>query len=222
MAKISYSVNQKSLMAEIAASDPVLKRVMDEVMEESFFNPAVEQLKEDFDKHDITNEIRGGIDADNLSNTLQASFNEDGSQDSKPNLTSFIGFDQDPASVLSPILIRLDSRHPDGPKMIYNGRDGNKLVYKYEIKAPNTDAIYAETSLPWAEGISWTKRIEQGIPGIAHFLNVKDRPSSRSGGGIQIKGNLRSGTYKPTSYLSKIFNNFLRRVVGRKDNGRSV
>ncbi len=117
----------------------------------------------------------------------------------------------------------MDPRHPDGPKLVYKGRSKDKLDYQYEIRAPDEEAIYNATPFPddWLEGdVSWAERIEKGLPGIAHFLNVRGRPSSRSGGGIQIEGTLRSGRYKPTPFLTQMFNNFLRRVVGRTDNGR--
>lgn len=225
MAKTSVTLNQRALMAEISASEPVLKRVMDEVIEEAFFKPAIEQMKQEFESNPVTREIAGGLDSSNISNTLEGDFVQGGKGISNPNLWGFIGFDAEqssPAEVLAPIRIRLDPRHPEGPKFIYRGRDKNFIRYKYEIKAPNEEAIFNETNLPWAAGISWARRIEQGISGMGQFLNVTDRPSSRSGGGIQVEAQLRSGRYKPTPYLSRIFNNFLRRVTGRKATGRSI
>ncbi len=212
-----YKIDQRQLLAELSVADPILKREADVVMKREFFDPAVETLKEEFEAHPVTEEIAGGIDASNISNTLEASFKEDGEKDSSPNLTSFIGFDEPPEQVLAPILQRLDPRHRDGPKLVYAGRDKDKLTYRYTVKGPDEEAIEASTGLPWADGISWVRRIEQGIPGISHFLNVK---RGRSGGGVQVEGTLRQGRFKPTSYLSQILNNFLRRVAGLVDNGR--
>ena len=108
--------------------------------------------------------------------------------------------------------------------MIYAGRDKEKLTYRYQIRAPDEEAVYDATPFPetWLQGnVSWAKRVEQGIPGVNHFLNVKGRPSSRSGGGIQVDGVVRSGgRFKPVSYLSQLFNNFLKRVAGQSPNGR--
>ncbi len=220
----AFKINQRQLMVELTASDPILKRVADQTLREAFFDPAVEELKDEFLAHPVTQEIAGGVDAANLSDTLDARFrNKD--DDSPANLTSFIGFDKPGTEELAPILQRLDPRHPDGPKMVYAGRSKDKLSYTYTIKAPSEEAIYDSTPFPetWLQGgISWVRRIEQGIPGIAHFLNVKGRSTSRSGGGIQIEGVLRSGRFKPTSYLTKLLNNFLRRVAGQSPNGRSV
>jgi hypothetical protein len=203
-------------MTELSASDPILKRVADEVMEKSFFIPAVEDMKRDFESNRVTQEIAGGLDSPNISGTLDAPFREDTEGgDTIANLWGFIGFDVSPEEALAPIRERLNPDHPDGPKMIYRGRDKEKLNYRYEIRAPSEEAIYSNTGFPWAEGISWVKRIEQGVPGVGQFLNVANRPSSRSGGGIQIKASLRSGRYKPVKYFSQILNNFLRRVSGR-------
>ncbi len=218
-----YKIDQRQLMIELTASDPILKRVADQTLKQAFFDPAVNQLKQEFLNHPVTKELAAGVDAKNTSNTLDAEFREDGKMDSAPNLTSFIGFDKSPEEILSPILERLDPAHPDGPKMVYNGRDKDKLTYRYTIKAPLEEKVYDATPVPWGGGtISWAQRIEMGLAGIGHFLNVKGRPSSRSGGGIQIEGQLRPGRFKPTSYITQLFNNFLRRVAGRVDNGKSV
>jgi hypothetical protein len=218
----AFNIDRRQLMAELNVAEPILKKEAERVMREEFFEPAVEGLKDDFAAHPVTREIAAGVDAPNISNTLDAPFRNKDEMDSPANLTSFIGFDEAPEQVLAPILQRLDPRHRDGPKLVYKGKSKDKTVFTFEVRAPDEEKIENATGLPWAEGISWVKRIEQGIPGIGHFLNVKGRPSSRSGGGIQIDGQLRQGRFKPTSYLSKLFNNFLRRVVGRAENGRGV
>ncbi len=217
---MAYLINTRQLMAELAVAEPILKKEADRVMKTTFFDPAVAQLKEDFFDSPVTQEIAAGVDARNVSNTLEGSF-RDKEGDSHANLTSFIGFDQSPAEVLAPIVQRLDPRHEDGPKLIYKNMDRNRLAFRYEVSAPNESAIYDATPLPWTDGgdISWAKRIEQGIAGIGHFLNVK---RGRSGGGVQIEGDVpdRAGRFRPVPYLSQMFNNFLRRVVNRADNGR--
>lgn len=224
----NVTIDRRSLMAELSASDPILKRVAEETLREAFFNPAVAEMKAEWAAHPVTNEIAGGAGAPNISKTLEGKFRDDGKGDTTANLWGFIGFDaanMTPEQVLEPIERRLDPKDKDGPKMVYKGRDKDKLVYSFEIRAPDEEALYNDkkTALPWTDGgISWIRRIEQGIPGVGHFLNVSGRPSSRSGAGIQVEALLRSGRFRPVSYLSKIFNNFLRRVVGRADNGRSV
>lgn len=224
--KSRVRINRRSMVMELTASDPILKRVADEVLREAFFEPAVQAMQEEFASHPVTEEIRGGVDADNISETLDARFREDlGEGDTKANLWGFIGFDAaatSPAEALAPIMTRLDPRHPDGPKMTYESRDREKLTYRYVIRGPNETAIWKETDMPWMEGISWVKRVEQGISGVGHYLNVANRPGSRSGGGVQVDAQLRGGRFKATSYLSAIVNNFLRRVAGRGTNGRAL
>lgn len=222
MAQPTYQINQKELIAQISLSDPVLKGVMDQVVRDEFFDPAVEALKEEFTKHPVTQEIAGGVGSPNLSNTLDGSF-KNGKGTTPGNLYGFIGFEVTPFEALDPIAERLDPKDTDGPKLKYIRRSKDKLEYEYQISAPNEEAIYNDerTGFFWAKGISWVKRIEQGIPGITHFLN-EPRPLSRSGGGIQVEGTLRTGRFKPTSYLSAIFNNFLRRAVNRKPTGRGI
>ena len=221
--KATYKINQRNLMAELSASEPLLKKSADAAMREVFFEPSVALMKAEFELDEVTREVSGGVNSENISETLDAVFREDATKnDSKANLTGFIGFDESPELVLKPIRDRLDPANPDGPKMIYKGSSKNKLEFRYEIRAPNEEAIYRNTPIPWSPGISWAKRIEQGISGIGYFLNRKNASGSRSGGGIQIDEKLRSGRFKPRSYLSKIFNNFLRRIGGLKENGRIV
>lgn len=217
------TINQRQLTAELTASDPILKRVAEEVMREAFFEPAVAAMKDEWQNHPVTMEIAAGVGGANISNTLDAPFRESEAKGDTPaNLWGFIGFENDPGTELAPILQRLDPNHPEGPKLIYLNRDKDKLVYRFQITAPSEEAIWNDTSFPWAEGLSWVKRVEQGIPGITHFLNVANRPSSRSGGGIQVDAQVRGGRFKPTSYMSKIFNNFLRRASGLTPNGRKA
>jgi hypothetical protein len=212
----TYTINQKQLLIEMQAADPMLKREAQQAVEKAFFNPAVEEMKMAFEQHPVTQEIAGGLDSENISGTLEAPFDDgDDKGYTKANLWGFLGFDKSPGEVLIPIRQRLDPRHPEGPKVIYDGRDRDKLTYRYVIKAPSEEAIYNDTGLPWAEGISWVKRVEQGVPGVGQFLNASGRLNSRSGGGIQVEGKLRTGRYRPTAYLSRILNNFLRRVSGR-------
>lgn len=221
-----YHIDQRQLMVELAASDPILKRVADETLRKAFFDPAVAELKAEFAHHPVTNEIAGGAGAPNVSRTLEGDF-RDKPGDEPPNLWGFIGIDAkklSPEEALAPITERLDPSNKEGPKMTYRGRDKDKLNYNYVISAPDEEAIYNDERghFFWAPGLSWIQRIERGIPGIAHFLNV-NRSSSRSTGGIQVDGVVRSGgRFRPTSYLTKMFNNFLRRAAGREGNGRRL
>lgn len=217
---MAITINRKALLIELAKSEFKLKGVAMELLTEQAFAPAVAALKYQFESHPVTRELRGGIDASNISATLDAPFNDppDRQHDrhlradySPPNLTSFIGL-EDPEAALKEIEVRLDPSHQDGPKLRYQGMDKDRLAFRFQILAPDFDAIQAHTPLPWAPGISWARRIEVGLSGIGHFLNAIGKRGSRSGGGIQVDADLRSGRFKPTKYLSNLFDSFLKRV----------
>lgn len=218
-------VNRRQLALELLTAEPTLRKEVDAIVREELFEPAVEQLKAEFQESTVTREIQGGVGASNESGTLIGDFRQDDG-DSNPNLFSFIGFDAG-SNPTAEIEQRLDPRHPDGPKMVYKGMDrSGRMEFRYEIVAPNEEAIYDATPMPWGEGnISWAKRIEQGISGVGYFLNklmpAKGRPlGSASGGGIQVKAQLRSGRFKAVPYLSQMFNKFLSRTGQRSASGR--
>lgn len=221
MAGRTITIDRRQLIVEMQAVDPLLKREAEQAIKLGFFLPAVEEMKREFLSHPVTQEIAGGAGAPNVSGTLEAPFREDGANSTPANLWGFIGFDAAELGLegaLKPILDRLDPSNPDGPKVVFQDRDKSNLTYSYLIKAPNEEAIYNDTPLPWLSkgGPSWVQRIEQGIPGVGQFLNKSlGDPPSRSSGGIQVQATLRSGRYRPTSYLSRILNNFLRRASGR-------
>jgi hypothetical protein len=209
---MSVQINQRALIAQLAASEPILKRQADAIIKENYFLPAVEEMKKEFSSHPVTNEIAGGIGAPNITKTLRGDFagHEDGA-----NLTSFIGL-PDPEGALGEIEQRLDPSHKDGPKIVYRGMDKSRLMFNYEVRAPKEEAIYKATPMPWATGLSWAKRIEIGIAGLGRFLNTYKNKYSRSGGGIQVKKQIRTGRFVATSYLTQIFKNFLKRASGGK------
>jgi hypothetical protein len=156
-----YSINRKALFLQISTAEPVLKKEAERIIREYYFDPAVDKMKREFNNHPVTEEIDGGMGSKNISKTLQGDFIDD---DCK-NLTSFIGFDVSAGSPTNEIRDRLDPTHRDGPKMTYKKMDKEKLNFIFEIQAPNQEAIYKKTPLPWADGISgeknrgWNSRI---------------------------------------------------------------
>ena len=218
------TINRKQLLVELSASEPILKREAQAILIQQFFDPAVTKMKKEFEESLITQEIKAGPHSENISGTLEGFGDPPEAADGReikdynpPNLVSFIGLPDGPKAI-EEIEKRLDPSHGDGPKVKYRGMDKQQLTFTFEVKAPDSEAIYDHTPFQgWADGLSWAKRIEQGIPGVNFFLNALKRKNSRSGGGIQIDNRLRAGRFKPTSYLSKIFNNFLRRVSSGRE-----
>jgi hypothetical protein len=156
----------------------------------TIFNDGVIGLKKDFEESKVTQEIDGGIGASNISNTLDGGPAPD-------NLFSFIGFEEGDQPT-EPIRKAMDPSSPHGPKLGpgIKTQDVKQPTYTFQVKAPDLEAIYAQTPLPWGDGgMSWAEQIERdnGIPDFARFL-ARDTESkrSRSGGGLQAKGDLPS------------------------------
>ncbi len=181
------------------------------------FDDAVTELKDDFEKSEVTQELDRGIGSPNISHTLRGA-------DAPENLYSFIGFnaaDDDGHTITDPIRERLEPSHPDGPKLRLRGRDnrGTSIRYQFVVDAPKEEKIWKETPIPWAPEMSWAKKIETSIAGFASFLPRFMGDPSRSGGGIQAKKKdgtpqiLRSGDFVPPEdgYLTGIFKRFIDR-----------
>jgi len=153
------------------------------------------QLINDFENHPVTQEIRGGPSSANISGTLGG----------YGNLYTFIGFDGgDPTSAVSAALrsgVRL-VRRP------IKRRRGKSVLYTFKILYPDATDMRSAAPMPWETG-NWVDRIERGISGLGHYIYSRYISSvSRSGGGIQAKGKIRSATYSRMSYLSAIFATF--------------
>lgn len=154
-----------------------------------------ERNKSDFfrsvENHPVTQEIKNGPDAQNISNTLGG----------KGNLFSFIGFgkSQNPIQDLLNVL----------EKSFSISKREKKDRNQYIIEHPTLEKIKNVTKMPWETGNSWAERIEKGISGFSNYLYKKSL-SSRSGSAIQTNNRVRSGTYKRTNYLSTIINSFIR------------
>lgn len=173
------------------------------------FNDAVIGMQQEFEEHPVTREIDGGISADNISETLLGG---DGPQ----NLTSFIGFPEG-SHPTEPIRRRLSPTSADGPKLS-RGVNVSTTAPRWEFTADITrtrKSIYANTPIPWAPGLSWAEKIETDIPGFAHFLDkYMESDRSRSGGGIQVEGEVRQADFTPpvNGYMDKIFEDFLDQI----------
>ena len=155
---------------------------------------AFEKLKTkmiaEFQGHPVTREIRGGINAQNISNTLGGI----------TNLYSFIGFDSnsDPIEPIEDLLLRTDVRFV---KI-------NKQMIEFEVTLPEAQEIFAATPLPWAPGRSWAKGIESGLSGLGYYLK-KSSSNSRSGLGIQTSQKVRKGVkFNNTKYISSFLKKY--------------
>ena len=179
------------------------------------FESAVIGLQEDFEPHPVTIEIDGGIDSDNISNTLP------GTQYVPKNLFSFIGFEaaDKPTEVIRE---SMSVESPIGPKIRYVRKEvaSGNARFRFEVKAPDKAKIYKRTRMPWAKGMSWAEKVESGIPGFGYFMARFMGDPSRSGGGVQAKDRrgrlqrVRDEEYEPPEggYLTGIFTRFIDQV----------
>lgn len=155
-------------------------------------------LINDFENHPVSQEISSGPNASNISGTL----------DGYGNLFSFIGFDVGSAPIdnFKKFLsnkIRLSNRAPR------ISSSGGGFSLDFEIDGPTNEEIKENSRMPWESGRSWVLGIERGISGFSSFISKR---LGRSGGGIQSKGAARSGSYRRTSYWSKLWSQFAQNI----------
>ena len=211
------SINIQSIKIKVAknvASDRACQKAAAN-RAQVVFDDAVTGLKKEFEESEITQEIDGGIASKNLSGTLKGG-------EAPENLFSFIGFEEG-VQPTEEIRKRLDPEHKDGPKLKYSGKvKSDSLQYKFTISAPDKKAIFSATPLPWATGMSWAQKIERSIPGFTKFLpKFMTSKNSRSGGGVQVKSDLRGARFSPPKdgYITGMITNFTERVKSYSKGG---
>ncbi len=183
------NLNWAKMFQELQADKEYQKQVNSII--DSEFNKIKNNYIQEFINHPITQEIKGGIGATNISGTLGGI----------TNLYSFIGFDEgtDPIKPIEDLLEKSNYR------IIFNNKATDSTVI-FDI--PTAAQIFAVTPMPWAIGRSWARGIETGISGLGYYL--KKTKNSRSGLGIQSSTNqVRPGTvFKNTRYISDLINRF--------------
>lgn len=164
------------------------------------FNSAKKEMILEFMNHPVTKEIQAGPSAANTSGTLGG----------KGNLFSYIGFESSEDPIAPLLAVLLNRTKPSDDAAIFS--PSNKQLMLYVINIPTDEEITSASPLPFVSGRSWALGIEQGIPGFSNYLRHKKFNSSRSGTGIQARNSVRSGSFKPISYLTPIFANFINKI----------
>ena len=169
----------------IKAMDDYAKKLIDE---------AREDMINDFNSHPVTREIEAGENASNESGTLTG----------YGNLFSFIGFDRgsNPIQQVRELFKKIQiskSRKIDGTRVTY------------DFNMPSDQEIRAITKMPWENGRSWFFDIEKTISGIGYYL-FQQSNKSRSGTAVQTQNQIRTSTFSPIKYFSKIKENFKRKI----------
>lgn len=173
--------------------DPAYLSYIHEFVEKEFEQIKKEMIQE-FNNHPVTREIDAGTSASNISGTLHGI----------TNLYSFIGFDEgtDP---IAPIRKILDS-------MTMHKSVQNDITIKYTFNIPTSHDIFSVTPMPWAEGRSWAKGIQEGISGIGYYIKLRVR-QSRSGLGFQSQEKIRPNIrFVNKPYIADIINRYTKRL----------
>jgi hypothetical protein len=200
MARAKIKINKASIKR--AAQNRLRKggsfRKVVEKKAEREFRRRKRRLMNDFNNHAITREIEGGAYSSNVSGTLGG----------YGNLYSFIGF-QKGSSPIDPVRQALDRgvKLQRKPKI---RKTAKGQIFEYSISAPSQKELASFAPMPWEPG-SWLLRVERGISGLGSYIYERSMNKSRSGTGVQAKGQLNKGvTYKRTTYMSKILRDFVR------------
>ena len=185
MSRKKAYVNRRGLEKEIAPKIrgfvmPLVRQRVQRAIER-----AREQLIEDFAHHLITQEVKAGPKATNISNTLGG----------YGNLFSYIGFEEgsDPIPPIKKYLSRA--------LRLERITTGQGFGFIVKIALPNKDEVEALSPVPWAPGRSWVDAMERGLSGLGQYLKVAT-DAGRSGGAIQTTVDLRAGSFQRQAYLS--------------------
>ena len=189
----NVKIDTAELYRSIARSEIGKKRV--QTIARNRFEALRPELLREFDEHPVTQEIKAGAGAANISNTL----------DGQGDLFSFIGFEENdnPTDAVRAVIESSTDLVIDNSTPTVQG-DG--LVYQFSVIVP-TEAIETASPLPFESGQSWVTGIEKGISGFSQYLAGYFR-SSRSGGGIQTSNTVRGGEFKTREYMTEIYRNF--------------
>ena len=173
------------LRGELAKQLPVV--LLPEIKKrfETSFNKIKGQFVGEFRKHAVTQEVKGGAGASNLSGTLGG----------YGNLYSFFGFSGgDP---IEPLLALLESI--EFQFINFNRRMVASVIIK---NFPTVQDIVAASPVPWAPGLSWVRGVHLGnVPNFGQYLTTTSS-NSRSGGGVQVKTEISNRVFvADDSYL---------------------
>ena len=197
-----FKLDKNKLSRSISTNPRVVKIIREQVksLVDEYVEKNKQQMLSEFDNHPVTKEIDNGPEASNISNTLGG----------EGNLFSYIGFDEgsNPTEIIRDVLdssVRVENK----PNITSVGKD---LRISFPISGPTMNEIESATPMPFEGGRSWVKGIEKGISGFSHYIFKKYLKGSRSGTGLQTESEIRTGTFKPTSYLSLILKRFYSKV----------
>lgn len=207
------AVNFRVLRKEISSQAPKVMARAEPVLNRRF-TELKQGLLQDFDAHEVTQEIKRGPTA---SKSIL----------SYGNLFSLLGFEAG-FNPLAPLreYLKKNTYLEQGKGNIETV--GGKIYLRKRVVMPTLDEVYAETEQnqigvdEWADK-SWVKMVQEGIPGLPRYLfyrlkghktkNLEE--SSRSGAAVQVEHQIRGGSTPGISYINALLTQFKARI-GRK------
>lgn len=196
-------MDKKQLQRDIFVKGEKIIKAFIVPLVEAKVRAAQEQMIKDFEKHEVTREIKAGNTASNTTGLLGG----------YGNLFSFIGFNEgdDPIEPLLAIFHR-QITHTIKRTNDYGG-------FLVTINMPSKEELDSVAKIKWLNGRSWLDGIEKGLAGLNRYLYDDDygfgSPTpSLSDTGIQAKHEIRNGVnYSETPYVSQILEDFRKRLA---------
>ena len=151
----------------------------------------------EYENHPVTQELKSGPTASNISNTLGG----------YGNLYSYIGFPVgfDPTQNVSFLLRTIK---------LFKTVQLKKETFSLKALIPSTNDFSKASRMPWESGRSWLFDIEKGISGLSEYL-YGNFEASRSGKGIQVK-KYTDKIFRPIPYFRFLYDKFLVRIKSLK------
>ncbi len=172
---------------------------------ETRFNITKDKFINEFDNHDVTQELLEGPTADNISGILYG----------YGNLFSFFGFpsNTNPIERLRNYLIN-NIRILKTPTFVETSKG---VIYNFQVKTPDADDIYGITPMPdgWSD-MSWVEAVEKGIGTLSYYIyHLFFGDPSRSGTGLQLKKRRKWIKIKDRTKRTPYVVNLLKEFIGR-------
>lgn len=195
---MASKINTNQINRELSKSyEQAIKKEALNFAEEILTENTKKYLNE-IENHPVSKEIADGPDAENISYTL----------DGKENLFAFIGFEAEDKPIEDLKNLIKENTFLD-KRSIFNSKT---FELKFNVFTPSFEEIKSATPLPFENGKSWVKGIEDGISGFGYYVYGLLFPRSRSKRGIQSQNKVRNGTFKTVKYMSEMYSNFIRNL----------
>ena len=195
---MASKINTNQINRELSKSyEQAIKKEALNFAEEILTENTKKYLNE-IENHPVSKEIADGPDGENISYTL----------DGKENLFAFIGFEAEDKPIEDLKNLIKENTFLD-KRSIFNSKT---FELKFNVFTPSFEEIKSATPLPFENGKSWVKGIEDGISGFGYYVYGLLFPRSRSKRGIQSQNKVRNGTFKTVKYMSEMYSNFIRNL----------